>query len=80
MEENPVNSVRRLAQDHDFPSSLVHKVSKLEKCNPFKIHLVQELSDSDRRMEFCHILLNLCNDNPLQVDNCFFRMSFHIKW
>lgn len=74
MEENPHNSVRQLGRDYDIPFTSVHKVLKQQKWHPFKIHLVQELSDDDpdRRMEFCQILMNMCNDNPLQVKNIIF--------
>lgn len=56
---------------HNPPSSLMHKVLKLQKLYSFKIHLVQELSedDIDRRMECRPILMNMCNDNFFEVKN-----------
>ncbi|KAJ8952415.1 hypothetical protein NQ318_014507, partial [Aromia moschata] len=47
---------------------------KNEKYRPYKIHLVQELNDDDpdRRLEFCEIMANRCQDNPLFIKKHYF--------
>lgn len=74
MEENPHNSLRRISRYQDIPVTSVHKIMKLEKWHPYKIVLVQELSedDPDRRMQFCQTLMDMCNTNPLLVKNIVF--------
>lgn len=74
MEENPHNSVRQVARNNDRAAMSVHNVLKSEKWHPFKIQLVQELSDDDpdRRMEFCQVLMDMCNQNPGFVQNIIF--------
>jgi hypothetical protein len=74
LEENPHNSVRQVGRDHDVPFTTVHKVLKHEKWHPFKVHLVQELSDDDpdRRMQFSEILMDKCNNDPLFAKTVIF--------
>ncbi|CAH0546067.1 unnamed protein product [Brassicogethes aeneus] len=46
---------------------------KKEKYHPYKIRLVQQLNedDPDCRLQFCEIIMNLCNNNPhLAPDTC----------
>lgn len=74
LEENPHNSVRQVSRDHDVPFTSVHKMLKNEKWHPFKIHLVQELSDDDpdRRMQFSETLMDKCNNDTLFATNIIF--------
>ena len=56
--ENPKTSVQQLALNHNMSRSSVQKILKREKYHPYKIHLLQELSedDFDRRIEFSEIM------------------------
>jgi len=40
---------------------------------PYKLHLVQKLSEDDfnRRIQFCDLIMEMINDNPLFHDNIF---------
>ncbi|KAG8333323.1 hypothetical protein J6590_000455 [Homalodisca vitripennis] len=40
---------------------------------PYKIHLVQELSedDFDRRVEFCKLMMANIDNKPIGLNNCF---------
>jgi hypothetical protein len=74
MEEDPHNSVRQISIDHGAAAMTVHNLLTVEKWHPFKIRLVHELNedDPDRRMEFCQILMERCNLDPLFVENILF--------
>ena len=56
--EKPKTSVQLLALNHKMGRNSVKKILKREKYHPYKIHLLQELSedDFDRRIEFCEIM------------------------
>ncbi|EFN80152.1 hypothetical protein EAI_03168, partial [Harpegnathos saltator] len=47
---------------------------KLNKLHPYKIRLVQELSedDFDRRVEFCEVMMQMIIDDPLFLNNFSF--------
>ncbi|KYQ50729.1 hypothetical protein ALC60_10189, partial [Trachymyrmex zeteki] len=60
--EDPRNSIRKVAQQHDIDPMSVHKILKKEKFYSYKIHLAQELyeDDFDRHIEFCEsMILNI---------------------
>ncbi|XP_018315540.1 uncharacterized protein [Mycetomoellerius zeteki] len=41
--EDPRNSIRKVAQQHDIDPMSIHKILNKEKFHPYKIHLAQEL-------------------------------------
>jgi len=53
---------------------LFTKFSKKKKWHPYKLHLVQELSedDLDRCVQLCDVTLEIINDDPLIHDNIVF--------
>ena len=59
-EANPSNSIRRAAVECGVSTGTVHKILKKKKYKPYKLNKVQHLQpgDYDRRLEFCHLLLN----------------------
>ncbi|XP_030754949.1 uncharacterized protein LOC115881550 [Sitophilus oryzae] len=73
-EENPHNSVRQVGREYNVSKSCVHSLLRLERWHPYKMKLVQELSedDPDRRMQFCQILMDRCNNDPLFVKRIIF--------
>lgn len=73
-EENPHNSTRQVGLEQETSFMSVHNLLRIEKWHPFKVNLVQELSDDDpdRRMEFCQTLMEMCNGNPFLVKNIIF--------
>lgn len=48
----------------------VHKILQINKFHPYKIRLVQELSndDFDRRIEFCELMERI-NEDPNYLSN-----------
>ncbi|RYA74223.1 hypothetical protein DD595_24580 [Enterobacter cloacae complex sp. 4DZ3-17B2] len=67
-------SINRVAQEHEIGHASVSKILKLNKWHPYKLHLVQELSedDFDRRIEFCDLMMEMIVDDPLLLDNIVF--------
>ncbi|KMQ82140.1 transposable element tc3 transposase, partial [Lasius niger] len=63
--DNPHTSVSRTAQENDISTTSVHRILKKHHYHPYKIHLVQELSedDYDRRVEFCDTMMTRFADN-----------------
>ena len=63
--ENPVNSTEQRALNHNMSRYSVQKITKREKFHPYKIKLLQELSedDFDRRIEFCEVIMDKLNQN-----------------
>lgn len=74
LEEDAHSSSRQLAADNNISQRSVLRVLKKEKYHPYKVHLVQELTedDPDRRIEFCEIMQNVCNHNPRFLRNILF--------
>lgn len=72
--ENPHISLRRAALEHDISLGSASKIMKINKWHPYKIHLIQELSedDFDRRTEFCETMMNMIDDDPLLLGNIVF--------
>lgn len=66
VQENPHLSTRVIALINDTSHMSVDRILLKEKFHPYKIQLVQELSDDDydRRLEFCENMMELCNANP----------------
>jgi len=63
--DNPHTSVSRAAQANDISATSVRRILKKHHYHPYKIHLVQELSedDYDRRVEFCDTMMTRLADN-----------------
>lgn len=74
IEENPHLSTRIIGLDYNISHMSVDRVLKCEKFHPYKIHLVQELSedDFDRRLEFSEQMMDLCNANPNFINKIMF--------
>jgi len=72
--EDPHISINRVAQKHKIGYGSVHKILKLNKWHPYKLHLVQELSedDFDRRIEFCDVMMEMIVDDPVLLNNIVF--------
>ncbi|KAJ8958284.1 hypothetical protein NQ318_017430 [Aromia moschata] len=81
IQDNPHKPTRQVAADNDDSKTSILRLLKNEKYRPYKIHLVQELNgdDPDRRLEFCEIMANRCQDNPLFIKNIIFS-SFQITF
>lgn len=60
--ESPHVSTRQVARDLETSQTSVRRVLKKAKYHPYKIQLVQELSDDDfdRRSEFCGVMMDRC--------------------
>lgn len=74
VEENPRQSLRKLADDFDICPKSVSNLFKKEKLYPYKVHLSQELSenDFDHRVEFCENMQERCNNDPTFSSNIVF--------
>lgn len=74
LEESPQTSTTNLALNHDISRRSVGRILKSEKYHPYKIQLVQELSedDFDRRLEFCERLMDICNVDEHFASNVVF--------
>lgn len=72
--EEPTTSIRNAASHHDVSSYSVLKVLKRNSYHPYKVKLVQELSedDFDRRLEFCEIMMTRCDQSPNFLANVVF--------
>jgi hypothetical protein len=68
--ENPHTSIRKTSQQCDISKSTVQTTLKKYNYHPFKIRLVQELSENDynKRMEFCEEMMR-----RFDGDNNFFN-------
>ncbi|KAJ8955691.1 hypothetical protein NQ318_008562, partial [Aromia moschata] len=83
IQDNPHKPTRQVAADNDVSKTSMLRLLKNEKYRPYKIHLVQELNDDnpDCRLEFCEIMANRCQDNPLFIKKTFFfLMKQHSYW
>lgn len=67
IEETPHKPTRQVAADNEVSKTSVLRLFKLEKYHPYKVQLVQELceDDYDRRLQFCEIMDNKFNRDPL---------------
>lgn len=63
--KSPTKSIRRLSSETNLPKSSIHRILKLHKWHPYKLHLMQKLSedDPDRRLEFCSWAMTMCEEN-----------------
>lgn len=74
LEETPQTSTTSLALNNDISRRSIGRILRKEKYYPYKVRLVQELSedDYDRRVEFCEQLLEICNNDPNFASNIVF--------
>ena len=59
----------------------VHRILKLHKFHPYKIHLVQALhgNDTDRRLEFCEWVCNHMDSSILFSDETIFHLNGQVN-
>jgi len=81
--ENPHETLRSVALQHEIDPKSVHKILKVNKFHPYKIKLVQELNDDDpdRRVEFCETMMEMISQNPRFLENTVFsdEASFELN-
>lgn len=85
--DNPHTSSRQVALHNDIDHSTVLRTLKKEKWHPYKVSLVQELmeDDFDRRIEFCEIMMEKNNTDPmffrkvLFSDEATFLLNGHVN-
>lgn len=72
--ENPHETLRSAALQHDIHHTSVLKILKRNKFHPYKMRLVQELNedDPDRRIEFCETMMEMITENPQFLGNVVF--------
>lgn len=72
--EDPSISLRRVSSAQDISLGSTSKIMKLNQWHPYKIVLVQELSDDDfnRRVEFCEIMMTMIDEDPPLLFNIVF--------
>jgi len=74
VQEDPHTNSRECGRDVGTSHNTVLRVLKRHRFHPYKVHLVQELSDDDydRRQQFCEQMMEICNVNPAFVNNILF--------
>ena len=81
--ENPHLSLRRASDERDFAPETVRSILKSISFHPYKVHLVQELNkdDLDGRVEFCEIMMDGIDRDPLFLYNKVFsdEATFSLK-
>lgn len=67
-------SARRVAREHNISHTTVLRIFDTEKMYPYKMEMVQELSegDPDRRVEFCERMMNRLDSNEIALENVLF--------
>jgi hypothetical protein len=72
--EEPHSTLRNLGTEYNISSYSVWKILNSNKYHPYKIHLVQELSedDFDRRIEYCDTMMQRLDTDPNFVKNIVF--------
>lgn len=72
--DNPHNSSTQIGEYAGVSQRSVLRILKKEKYHPYKIELHQELNedDPDRRLQFSEIMQELCNRNPLFINQILF--------
>ena len=58
---SPKRSIRCMSAEINISKSSIHRILKLHSWHPYKLHLMQKLSedDPDRRTEFCSWAMNV---------------------
>lgn len=72
--ETPITPARQISRDLDIPHPSVLRILKQNKFHPYKVHLVQELSedDFDRRLEYCETVMRKVDEDPDFIQNIVF--------
>lgn len=86
VENNPHSSSLQIAADHGISQRSVLCIPNVEKYHSYQVQLQQQLrkGDSDRRIELCGIMQDLCCDYitihvsviPVLLNNLCFPMRF----
>ncbi|KAJ8912778.1 hypothetical protein NQ315_002535 [Exocentrus adspersus] len=76
LEDDPHLSTRQISRELDISQTSIMKILHDNKFHPYKVRLVQELSDDDfdRREEFADTMMEKCYDqnNPNFLNNVMF--------
>lgn len=74
VQENPHSTLVEVASHVDTSKNTVFRLLHKQKFHPYKVHLVQELSDDDfdRRVQFSETMMELSNANPCLIRNIVF--------
>lgn len=74
VQENPHSTLVGVASQLNTSKNAVFRLLHRLKFHPYKVQLVQELSDDDfdRRGQFCQIMMDLSNANPGFIRNIVF--------
>lgn len=74
LQEDPHKPSRAVAADHNISQGSVITLLKKQKWHPYKLSLLQALNedDPDRRTEFCEVMRNMLEQNPLLLNNILF--------
>lgn len=72
--EDSHTSIRKAAQYHEISRGSVHNILKANKMKPYRIHLLQQLSedDFDRRLQFCEDVMQRIDNNNQFCSNILF--------
>ena len=78
--ENPHLSLHRASDERDVALETVRNILKSINLYSYKVYLVQELNedDPDRRVEFCEIMMDRIDRDPLFFS--FFFFGEEEKW
>ncbi|KAJ8946525.1 hypothetical protein NQ318_004661 [Aromia moschata] len=74
VQDNPHSTTRQMGIDFNLSHTSVRNILHKQKCHPYKITLMHELSedDFDRRNEFCEIMQIRCNEDENFSGNILF--------
>lgn len=72
--EDPHLSTNAISRNLGISQSSVRRVLHKNSFKPYKIHMVQELSDDDfdRRVEFCELMMDNLDNNRIRLNNIVF--------
>lgn len=83
MYASPKKSIRRTSMELNVPRSTVHDILKKAKFHPYKLQLLQHLSedDPDRRMQMCGWFLERIEENADFLSTVMFsdEANFYVK-
>lgn len=82
MGDNSYINHRRVLPNRDIPAIYSHKVSKLEKFQPYKIVLVKDFHEEDPEwwIQFCQTLIHTGNAHLLLVQIFFSMIKLLLHW
>lgn len=74
LQENPNNQTRQVGIENNISQSSVIRILKHENFHPYKLQIVQELTedDPDRRLQFCEQMMQLIDENTVNLRNILF--------